>query len=519
MSDDFDLFHLSRRPVAPASSSSLSSPVSPVLPSASSSRAQSNIFHSSDRPAGLNLSDVSRSGRPVNPHRQSSYSKRHASFDTPREVPFLAEHPSGLSGRRPSFSRGSSVSTIGGTEHPAGQGPLSKGSNVPLHGAVSQDSEGFQDVRSSRLSSVMRADDAPVSKDPMTYKYGNESSSTPPHARTTEANRDQRNAGFWDSNHLRPHLLSSPSKGKGRDFHVQPDHHQSLPPTPYSPYLLHDHERDGIYSPSPLRPSSTLSLPLPSQTPFFALPSTSSVQQQSNNSLSRVVEQVPSDFEAHIESTARSRVDATLNPTNLSSSSDSAMLQRRVSSPPSNSLSALFESADRHGRLFSRTSIADSVSTVSTTPSLNSSANSSIPAPTPPTVHTPPPPPDEQGHERQVSKEGNRNSAPYEPFLSHAPPPADSYITVETTEAEYRLIVRLPGYRRDCIMLSTRRRRILHIAADSWEAGGGHFERRISFGYDADLTLVRAEFDGEHLRVLVPRKVIPVSWFASSGSD
>lgn len=44
----------------------------------------------------------------------------------------------------------------------------------------------------------------------------------------------------------------------------------------------------------------------------------------------------------------------------------------------------------------------------------------------------------------------------------------------------------------------------------------GHFERRISFGYDADLSHVRAEFDGEHLRVLVPRKTVPVVWFGES---
>jgi len=93
---------------------------------------------------------------------------------------------------------------------------------------------------------------------------------------------------------------------------------------------------------------------------------------------------------------------------------------------------------------------------------------------------------------------------------------ADTFIAVETLDKEYRLIVKLPGYDRDCIMLSTRRRRILHIAADSWKAGGGHFERRISFGYDADLSHVRAEFDGEHLRVLVPRKVVNVFW---SGGD
>src|ERR1700761_6407312 len=55
--------------------------------------------------------------------------------------------------------------------------------------------------------------------------------------------------------------------------------------------------------------------------------------------------------------------------------------------------------------------------------------------------------------------------------------------------------------------LATKRRRILHVVADSWEDGGGHFERRISFGYDADLMHVRAEFDGELLRVIIPRRL------------
>ncbi|KAJ6594285.1 hypothetical protein B0H19DRAFT_919334 [Mycena capillaripes] len=99
------------------------------------------------------------------------------------------------------------------------------------------------------------------------------------------------------------------------------------------------------------------------------------------------------------------------------------------------------------------------------------------------------------------------SGASYEPFLSHAPPPVDSWIEVETTQAEYRLIVRLPGFKRDGITLATKKRRILHVVADSWEDGGGHFERRISFGYDADLAQVRAEFDGELLRVIIPRRI------------
>lgn len=73
--------------------------------------------------------------------------------------------------------------------------------------------------------------------------------------------------------------------------------------------------------------------------------------------------------------------------------------------------------------------------------------------------------------------------------------------------------------------LATKRRRILHVVADSWPDSdpsplgssssngepstprtGGHFERRISFGYDADLVGVRAEFDGDMLRIVVPRR-------------
>ncbi|KAK7005877.1 hypothetical protein R3P38DRAFT_3214820 [Favolaschia claudopus] len=107
------------------------------------------------------------------------------------------------------------------------------------------------------------------------------------------------------------------------------------------------------------------------------------------------------------------------------------------------------------------------------------------------------------------SSNTNRSStSSYEPFLPHAPPPVDCWIEVETTAAEYRLVVRLPGFKRDGITLATKKRRILHVSADSWEEGGGHFERRISFGYDADLAQVRAEFDGELLRVVIPRKNI-----------
>jgi hypothetical protein len=63
-----------------------------------------------------------------------------------------------------------------------------------------------------------------------------------------------------------------------------------------------------------------------------------------------------------------------------------------------------------------------------------------VPPPAPPTILDSPP----------ARHNSTRNSrAPHEPFLNDAPPPPDSWIAVETTPVEYRLVVRLPGFRRD----------------------------------------------------------------------
>ncbi|KAG8214054.1 hypothetical protein J3R82DRAFT_10811 [Butyriboletus roseoflavus] len=121
------------------------------------------------------------------------------------------------------------------------------------------------------------------------------------------------------------------------------------------------------------------------------------------------------------------------------------------------------------------------------------------------------------------NEQGAHGLAPYDSFLCHTPP-ANTWIAVETSQSEYVLLVRLPGFRRDGMQvrflsisdlslipslrtIATRRRRILHVVADSWEPEGGHFERRVSFGYDAELAQVRAEFDGEMLRIVVPRRI------------
>ena len=453
----------------------------------------------------LDTAKIQRPGRPSLQQRQSSFNKRHASFDTPREVPFSAQpvSSSDVRGRRESISRNNSESSVA-TSRP--RSPSSDPQDVvhslhaqgyePLCSTVQARGEGSNTTGVNHISTPrggMDVDSA-SSSEPMTYKYESESAGGSSFSRTiAEAHRDHRNAGLWDSSNLRPELLASPPKPRPRDIPSQQNHHTSMP-GPCSPYYLANQEGCEIYAPTPTRPSSAASLPLPSQMPFYALPASGSIQQrsESHSGLPSVIEQEQMNFDSPFETASMT-----------SSGSDPRSWQRRPTPPPLNSLTALLDAADRFGRRNPRVSAAESTSTVSTALSASSqlsSASSSLPPPTPPTVHTPPPPPaDGIDDEKSDSSEGKRRSAPYEPFLSHAPPPKDTYITVETTDVEYRLIVRLPGYRRDAMfvlitflfplisynakfsMLSTRRRRILHIAADSWEAGGGMYLSLYSF--------------------------------------
>lgn len=79
--------------------------------------------------------------------------------------------------------------------------------------------------------------------------------------------------------------------------------------------------------------------------------------------------------------------------------------------------------------------------------------------------------------------------------------------------------------RLDCITLATKSRRTLHIVADRWEReNSAHFERKVTFGADADLAKIRAQFDGSMLRVTVSRRPAPSAGssaqsFTSLGSD
>ena len=73
-------------------------------------------------------------------------------------------------------------------------------------------------------------------------------------------------------------------------------------------------------------------------------------------------------------------------------------------------------------------------------PAAPASSSRGLPPPAPPTILAPPP---------ARSNPSRSSRAPHEPFLSDAPAPPDSWIAVETTQVEYRLVARLPGFRRD----------------------------------------------------------------------
>lgn len=319
----------------------------------------------------------------------------------------------------------------------------------------------------------------------------------------------------WESEHLRPRLLPSPRRKSPRDRHHQHSQNEQerrlmTLNSAYSP-PPNQETHGAIHSPTPSRPSSTLSLPLPSQMPFFAIPPVTFAPVSPLPHISEHVQACSSTMspESDVQATSTSR----------SPPLSSLMCRRRSSSGSVNELASnLFRSegcSSNPLRLCQPESLlSDSSSRMSTA----STASSSLPPPTPPTIHSPPPSSLHPDLNTKYSDNEERKRAPYA-FLNQAPPPNDAHLVTEMGDNEYRLIAKLPGFERDCIMVSTRKKRTLHIAADSWAPGGGHFEKRVTFDYDADLTRVRAEFDGEFLRIIVPRKDYRQSWFGSHSGN
>ncbi|CAG7853703.1 SubName: Full=Uncharacterized protein {ECO:0000313/EMBL:CCA74925.1} [Serendipita indica DSM 11827] len=63
-----------------------------------------------------------------------------------------------------------------------------------------------------------------------------------------------------------------------------------------------------------------------------------------------------------------------------------------------------------------------------------------------------------------------------------------------------------PGFSSECITIAAKRGSILVIIADRWDSEtDSHFEWKIHFDRDADMTKIQANFNQGLLKVTVPR--------------
>lgn len=396
--------------------------------------------------------------------RRLSFSKRHASLHSPREVP-LPSSPLTCSSQLTCYPFPHTASNTRAAL-PSLKGDDSTGSDHNSTGSLN-------------LS-------ASTHLQPIPY--------TPPRVASPDSSPDMKTS---DPSGCKQPDIPDPSPAT---IHHQFSSHntetQSIPVAPMFPCSRPYSLPDSHLSMQPtnwIDGSSAMSLPSPLQTPYnppprmdgsvtVASPSSSDRQSPSETSGRRPLPIPPqTNDDPQLQQPSLS---------NVPSSSQAGWPCASIpSSPPPPYSPNLFPDNQIHPPALSRLS----------------SNSSSYPAPEAPVILIPP------TQAERCGEDANRR-APYDSFLCHDPPP-DTWIAVETSSSEYRLVVRLPGFRRDGITIATRRRRILHVVADSWEPEGGHFERRVLFGYDADLAQVRAEFDGQILRIIIPRRVPGVSWY------
>lgn len=493
---------------------------------------------------GLGSLPAQQSNLPLERSPWSSHSKRHASLDSPREVPLPLSSTHQTSIISPlTFHKTASHARSGPPQDAAESRTVSLLPPLPSSQSTSRSTSPNGDEHSSVCqkhgsgdtdsTSYTCVSTPPSPSHQRVLKSTSENLSRQEHHMTSAAmpatsspsssdllpsNDDNSNTNLTvvSGTLLRQHL-HLPSQDA---MSAAGSTSNSAVILPFSrPYSMPDSQSTALHGlypvPSPLAPSrtatwpdrnSSASLPLPMQVPFYALPRA--------GGLLALEESRDPDTLLHAPSAGNSPIPgATAAYSGSASSPGTSALPPRTgprSYPAPNTFSSSSESSTSSlGSLASGfNSIASSLTSHrSTSPRVPSSPASSPPststptpynysrpispfrAPQPPPqmltsrpISSPPvsapsyPPPElpmilptDAGHTtRSTSRQ-----QPHEPFLSHAPPPADSWIEVETTQGEYRLNVRLPGFTRDGITLATKRRRILHVVADRWENGGG----------------------------------------------
>ncbi|PPQ68036.1 hypothetical protein CVT25_014497 [Psilocybe cyanescens] len=442
------------------------------------------------------------------PSRYTSHSKRHASFNSPREVPLPSP-------------------TLNDVPNPFSLLSNVQYSSQPASSSKAQESPSFDCTPTP----------ASTSRQPLTRQLSVGSITPPTHEPRPSISRvNSDHASLLTSNPSaiyptpRPFSLPQSVSYSGRLLCCTP---HSTPPPPPTPST----NTEIPHIPSRLLDRfSSASLPLPSQIPFHTLPKATSPSNDLPSTVSRSpTPEMPSRLDRfglrfppleEIRSSSSSSSSGSRDSISTTDSSVNADFSTslRASEKPSSPTKVAFPSRanDASPTASNPRPQPRPVSpfrapqpptqprrAAPTAADFNTAMRRFMtPAQPPPSSYPPPEPPVILPAEPSddITMSSSRSQAPYVPFLCHAPPPPDSWIQVETTMSEYRLHVRLPGFSREGITLATKRRRILHVVADSWDNGGGHFDRRISFGYDADLVQVRAEFDGVMLRIIIPRR-------------
>jgi len=102
------------------------------------------------------------------------------------------------------------------------------------------------------------------------------------------------------------------------------------------------------------------------------------------------------------------------------------------------------------------------------------------------------------------------------PSVTFAPVPRDSRsprphahlkMNLDSQPSQYILTTPLgPGFSSECITIAAKRGSVLVIVADRWDSEtDSHFEWKVHFDRDADMTKIQANFNQGLLKVTVPR--------------
>lgn len=218
------------------------------------------------------------------------------------------------------------------------------------------------------------------------------------------------------SNHTSPTPLSDPPDASQPIHHLEKLNKAVLPETTRFPYSV-------------LQPK--LYVDAASQSD-----SSSRLEQGSVASLS------PSSDD--VVSVAPSPLEPPIRDNSFQSSPVEAVKRRPLPSPPS-SLSRLSDPIPSsppppYSRFLSQTDLMPTTRDLSRMP-LSPAAHHHTPGPEAPVIL--PPPPNEEGHHDRPT---------YDTFLCHSIP-ANTRITVETSQLEYSLLVQLPGFQRDGMLV------------------------------------------------------------------